>query len=286
MSEPAPSPYRSRSMTVSDNVGVPKRRTEKISELVARDIVHDMKGLAPATMLPAEAAMLERYRVGRASLREALRILEAQGLIVIRPGPGGGPMVAPVQSRDFARMTALYLHLSGATYGDVLAARLVMEPVMAKLAAERQDTGQLARLEEFILPATAPVDDATYMASSSDFHDLLSGLSSNPVLDFMGRALKDIYTERFEHTVFPMEARGRIAHDHGAIAKAIVAGNALRAERLMRDHMIEFADFYQAANPGVLDEVVDWHGGASAGPAGRPSGRARRPTADRGASSS
>lgn len=247
-------------MTVPDATSATsvQRRTEKISELIAREIVHDMKGLAPGTMLPAESAMLERYRVGRASLREALRILEVQGLIVIRPGPGGGPMVAPVQSRDYARMTSLYLHLSGATYGDVLAARLVMEPVMARLAAQRQDAAQLARLEEFVVPATAPVDDAMYMASSSDFHTLLSGLSGNPVLDFMGRALKDIYTDRFEQTVFPLETRGKIAHDHNAIARAIASGNAPRAERLMRDHMIEFAGFYQAQNPGVLDEPVDW----------------------------
>lgn len=236
----------------------PHRRTEKISELVAREIVHDMKGLGPAAMLPPESAMLERYRVGRASLREALRILEVQGLIVIRPGPGGGPMVAPVQSRDFARMTSLYLHLSGATYGDVLAARLVMEPVMARLAAERDDPRQATLLEEHLVPPTAAVDDVTYMASAGDFHDLLAGLSGNPVLELMGRSLKDLYADRFEQTVFPIDARGRIAHDHGAIAKAIVDGNAGRAERLMRDHMIEFADFYQASNPGVLDEVVDW----------------------------
>lgn len=245
-------------MAVDGSGTFPKRRTEKISEIVAREIVHDMKGLGPTAMLPAEAAMLERYRVGRASLREALRILEVQGLIVIRPGPGGGPMVAPVQSRDFARMTSLYLHLSGATYGDVLAARLVMEPVAARLAAERTDAARLGVLGEFILPPTAPVDDLTYMESSGDFHDQLAGLSGNPVLALMGRSLRDLYTDRFEQTVFPLEARGRIAHDHGAIAKAIVGGHATRAERLMREHMIEFARFYQASNPGVLEEVVDW----------------------------
>lgn len=251
-------------MTVDDRgvsgegIGPPARRTEKISELVAREIVHDMKGLPPATMLPPEAAMLGRYRVGRASLREALRILEVQGLIIIRPGPGGGPMVSAIQTRDFARMTSLYLHLSGARYRDVLTARLVMEPVMARLAAERQDVADAARLEEFIVSPTAPLDDAEYKQTSSSFHDVLAGLSGNRVLDFMGRGLKDLYTDRFEQTVFPMEARDQIAHDHRAIAKAIVAGNATRAERLMREHMLDFARFYEERNPGALDEVVDW----------------------------
>ena len=83
--------------------------------------------------------MLEKYQVGRASLREALRILEVQGIIAIRPGPGGGPMVAPFDSMNFARMTTLYLHLVGATYREVLEARIIMEPVMARLAAQRKD---------------------------------------------------------------------------------------------------------------------------------------------------
>src|SRR6478736_4725215 len=66
-------------------------RAEKVSEVVARSIVQDIasRELQPGTMLPPESVMLERYRVGRASLREGLRILEIQGLITIKPGPGG-----------------------------------------------------------------------------------------------------------------------------------------------------------------------------------------------------
>jgi DNA-binding FadR family transcriptional regulator len=75
-----------------------RRRTAKVSEIIAREIVHDSRGLPPGTMLPSEAKLLERYQVGRTSLREALRVLEMQGLIVIRPGPGGGPMLTEVDS--------------------------------------------------------------------------------------------------------------------------------------------------------------------------------------------
>ena len=69
------------------------RRADKVSEVVARAIVHDIvsRGLEPGATLPSEAVMLARFQVGRASLREALRILEVHGLITIKPGPGGGP---------------------------------------------------------------------------------------------------------------------------------------------------------------------------------------------------
>src|SRR5262249_3313574 len=81
-------------------------RTEKVALRVARLIVRDIveRGLTRGDALEAEAAMLQRFGISRASLREALRILEIHGLITIKPGPGGGPSVGAVDSRDFGRM--------------------------------------------------------------------------------------------------------------------------------------------------------------------------------------
>lgn len=237
---------------------MPQRRIEKVSELVAREIVHDMRGMAAGSKLPPEAVMLDHYRVGRASLREALRLLEVQGLVVIRSGPGGGPVVAPVDSRHFARMSSLYFHLSGATYRDLVESRLVMEPVMARLAAERQDPTDVERLQEFLRTAPETEDSHRYLQQSSQFHALLSGMSGNPVLDIMGRSLKDLYTDRLEGLIFPAEARKRVQDEHAQIARAIIKGNAPRAEKLMREHMVEFVEFAGERNPGVFAEIVDW----------------------------
>ncbi|HEX2849369.1 MAG TPA: FCD domain-containing protein [Acidimicrobiales bacterium] len=237
---------------------IPQRRTEKISEIVAREIVHDMRSMAPGAKLPSEAAMLEKYRVGRASLREALRLLEVQGLIVIRPGPGGGPVVAAVDSRHFARMASLYFHLSGATYRDLAEARLVMEPVMARLAAERQDPDDLAKLERFIQETPDSTNQPEYFRHSTEFHAVLSGMSGNPVLDLMGRSLKDLYADRLEELIFPVDARVRVQQEHATIARAIVKGNAARAEKLMREHMVEFVDFAVSRSPAMFSEIVDW----------------------------
>ena len=70
-----------------------RSRTVKASERVAQEIVRDIvrRGLETGDRLPLEAAMVEEYGVSRTSLREALRLLEVQGLISLKPGPGGGP---------------------------------------------------------------------------------------------------------------------------------------------------------------------------------------------------
>jgi DNA-binding FadR family transcriptional regulator len=236
-------------------------RPVKLAERVAMAIVHDIaaRGLAPLAMLPPEAELLATYGVGRASLREALRLLEVQGLIVMKPGPGGGPMVAGVDSRHFGRMLTLYLHVAGSTFRDVLAARMAIEPVMARLAAERRDGGHLAKLDQFLAhPPDPAVRPLRQMRSSLEFHAMVNGMSGNPVLDLFGQAVRHVYTDRQQGLAYPDHLRERVIREHAEIARAIRDGAADDAERLMREHMSEFVSVSTARYPGMFDELVDW----------------------------
>ena len=118
-----------------------RRRTMKTSERVALDIVHDIvaQGLGTGARLALEAAMAQQYGVSRASLREALRLLEVQGLIHLKPGPGGGPAVGTVEPANLARTASLYFHLGAATYGQLMQAQVLIEPLCAQLAAQHPD---------------------------------------------------------------------------------------------------------------------------------------------------
>ena len=100
--------------------------------------------------------MLSHYGVSRESLREALRILEVQGLITIHRGPGGGPKVAGVDPAYLARTATLYFHLSGATYDELFETWSMVEPAVAEKVAALPDRPRVRRsLEPFIeeLPA-------------------------------------------------------------------------------------------------------------------------------------
>jgi DNA-binding FadR family transcriptional regulator len=210
-------------------------------------------------MLPTETAMLETYGVGRASLREALRILEINGLIRMVPGPGGGPMVDEVSSASFARMSTLYLHVSGATMGELLEARLLIEPVAARMAAENFDEAAIVALRESVAGSDAHVDPATsYASATADFHDLVAHAGGNRVLGLMARSLKDIYTTRVREVCFSTSESASVADTHGAIADAIANRNPDLAEELMRQHVLAMNDRMWEDYPGLLDEVVDW----------------------------
>ena len=242
---------------------VPQGRTEKISEVVAREIIQDVvaRDLQPGAMLPPENVMLSTYGVGRASLREALRILEVQGLITIKPGRGGGPLVADTSSRDFGNMATLYFQVARATFRDLVQARMLIEPMMAGRAATSCTDVVRVRLQQALDATHAALDagdDPSYMAATGSFHSLIAAVSGNPIIDLYSHSLQHIYRDRVGGTAFPTQTRKQVARKHEVTANAIFAGDARRAERLMREHMAEYGEHVAERFPGLLDEIVDW----------------------------
>jgi GntR family transcriptional repressor for pyruvate dehydrogenase complex len=238
-------------------------RGEKVSEIIARQIVRDIASqrYPPGTMLPPEAVMLERFRVGRASLREALRIVEVYGLITIKPGPGGGPIVQNVTARQFARTATFYFHLHGATFRDLLEARKAIEPLMARLAATSAEPEALERLKVAVSETREAYDERDHVdwrTSTGEFHALVAGVSGNHILDLFGRSLKELYSERLEERVVGKADQPTVLAEHEAIAKAIINRRPAEAERLMAAHMETFTALTMKLVSGLLDDVLDW----------------------------
>lgn len=240
-----------------------KRRIEKLSETIAREIVHDIveRGLPVGSVLPTEAEMFESFGVGRASVREALRMLEVNGLITIKTGPKGGPIVAQASSIEFAKTATLYFHSSRATFGELVEARIVLEPMMAAFAARRRSPETERALRDSLVLTEKAIeegDEKIYIAQASRFHGIIAGLSGNKVLDFFGGALKHIYYERVWDSLMGEARRLHVLDAHAAVTTAILAGDADLAQRLMADHMNEINARLAEHLPRVADELIDW----------------------------
>jgi DNA-binding FadR family transcriptional regulator len=240
------------------------RRRAKISQIVAAEIVRYVvdQRLQEGDRLPNEADMLEEFGVGRGSLREALRLLEAYGLISIRQGQNGGPVLATLRPQDLSRTLSFYFHLTGATYTELTEARLIIEPVMARLAAERQDPDHMQQLRDTTeREQQAPLEDPDYLACADEFHYMVSGLSGNRVLDLLGRGLRTMFQERVGYgSVLPEEQRKRNRKVHQQIADAILAGDGAKAERLMAKHLRELADALSERVPYLGSDRITWDG--------------------------
>ncbi len=235
--------------------------SEKLAVSIAQRIVRRIcaAGLTEGAQLAPEAEMLAEFEVGRASLREALRILEVQGLISLKPGAGGGPVVARVSSEDFGRMSALYFQVGGMTFRELLESRQIMEPVLARLAAERR--GEHPELVEELIVAARPEDiedDDAYHASNVEVHRLVAALSGNNILFLFSHSLEALLHDRLTVLKAPTEVRQAVVDAHVLMARAIANGHARRAETLMREHMLGYTRFLLRRYPELMDEVVDW----------------------------
>ena len=236
------------------------QRTEKVAETVARQILQDIRrnNLAPGATLPAESAMLERFGVGRGSLREALRILEVNGLVTLKPGPRGGPVVAAHDPTSFGQMMTLHLQSLGATYRQLLDARVEYEVMLARKAAERE--GEEAAQILKAATATAPVttDDTDYAIATADFHHSLGEASGNPVLALVADSIYAIWTVRVTRVLYPVDQRDEVVRQHEAIGRAIEKHDVKRAERLMREHMRLYQAYCETRYPARMEDLVDW----------------------------
>ena len=84
-----------------------------------------------------------------------MRILEVNGLIIVRAGPHGGPHVTDVSATDFSRTMSLFFEVAGFTYAEVLNARIEVEPLLARMAAENITDEGRAELKEALEHHTA-----------------------------------------------------------------------------------------------------------------------------------
>ncbi len=214
-------------------------RALKTSETVARDIVHDIvaNGLRTGDSLPHEAAMLEEYGVSRESLREGLRLLEVQGLITIKRGPGGGPVVGQIDPANLGRISTLYYHLAGATYRELFDAWVLMEPILAARAARNDDRALVVEaMEPYVeeLDDGAAGDIAAFVGEHVNFHAVIASLAGNRVLELMLPTIGLVVTHHVVVSADPREVQQQIERDHAAIARAVSDGDAKARKRSWR----------------------------------------------------
>jgi GntR family transcriptional regulator, transcriptional repressor for pyruvate dehydrogenase complex len=237
-------------------------RPLKISETVARDIVHDIvtRGLTTGDRLPSESVMLEDYGVSRESMREGLRLLEVQGLISLRRGPGGGPVVERVDPANLGRVSTLYYHLAGGTYAELFEAWLVSEPMLAERAARHSDR-ELVReaMAPFIDTMHGNTDDvAEFVRMHTDFHAIVARLANNRVLELTLEAIGSIVTHHVVVRADPRDVEEELEHGHAQIARAISAGQATKARRLMEAHIQHLVDYYSDEIGEQMNDFIEW----------------------------
>jgi DNA-binding FadR family transcriptional regulator len=204
----------------------------------------------PGARLPSERELVEQFGVSRVSVREALRSLEALGMIEIRRGRGSfvASELAPVKK---------WLSMHSDEVVDLLKVRGAVERLAAEEAARRQDRDALRRLErvhgDFVTAVDAEASLGRLVELDVLFHETLADSSGSPLVSELTRQLNSHLSEARRLTMMPPGRPRRSAREHDNIVRAVLAADAPAASRAMRKHVQAVEDAVVRFSRGQSD---------------------------------
>lgn len=218
-------------------------RTEQVAEHLKEYIVR--QGLRPGDRLPSEAELIAALGMSKGTVREATRMLAAQGLIRTRTGPGGGAFVDDV-SRDHAMaMLANFFYFRDLSVADLYQLRIQLEPEVAAMLAGRIPPETMARFRtetaRFDHPPRDAAEERAQHVASLAFHRELAELCPNPLLSFVvgfiARILADLTVMRRLYEPHSHELWEQGHRYHALLLDALEGQDPDHARQTMRAHM-------------------------------------------------
>jgi GntR family transcriptional regulator, transcriptional repressor for pyruvate dehydrogenase complex len=170
----------------------PREKPQKIADELRGLIVSG--ALGEGDSLGREPDLIERFGVSRPSLREALRILETEGLITVVRGVAGGVVVHEPDERMTARTAALVLQARNVSLADVFEARSLLEPLAARaIAMKRNRRAALNELRTWVAAQQACIEEPQrFGPANAAFHERLVSLAGNQTLSIVAEMLNEI----------------------------------------------------------------------------------------------
>jgi GntR family transcriptional repressor for pyruvate dehydrogenase complex len=235
----------------------PPKSALLLAQRIVRDMVRQQQG--PGSVLAPERAMVEMYDVGRGTLREALRLLELQGVLMIRPGPSGGPVVLAPTSDHLASTLVLLMYVRNAPYRSTVEARLMLEPMICRLAGALISDETLERLAHTNREMERHIgSESQFLDNSRIFHSIIADASKNAVFAHLVGSLTGIMDGTVVGFDYPMARRTAVLRDHVIMLDALSARDGQASHDLMRDHLSAYSDYLEARYPEVLERIIPW----------------------------
>ena len=237
------------------------QRPPKAAMLVAQRILRDAlrSGLRTSDLLEPERTMLEKYQTGRGTLREALRLLEFQGVISLKPGPRGGPVLQTPDASHLSSTLVLLMQMRSAPFSSIVEVRSAMEPMISSLAATRISEDELTALRETVDQMQNELNDQyLFLDANKRFHDIIAWSSGNALFGYIIESLLGIMDGTVIGIDYPQHRRAAILKAHVEIYDALAARDPEASEARMREHIDAYEQYARRKFPQLLNEMIPW----------------------------
>lgn len=242
-----------------------REKPQQIADELRRLIVSGK--LSEGDSLGHEPELVERFGVSRPSLREALRILEAEGLITVVRGMLGGIIVHEPDERMTARTAALVLQARNVSLADVYEARTLLEPIAVRVIASARSRQAAARELRLLIKQEVRVilDPDAFGPANARFHERLVALAGNQTLSIVGEMLNEVVTRavtavsRSGPAPDSAATRRRGIRSQEKLVELIEAGEAAQAEEHWRQHMTVVGKFLLKQGATTVIDLMNHH---------------------------
>lgn len=240
-------------MAVGDTTPSRSPRSRRVSEQVAAEIVRhvDERSLEPDDRIGTEEELAREFGVSRPTLREALRILSTGNLVRAIKGPGGGIFVANTVEQgmgaSISEFISIMLETRRVSIDELLEARTLLEVPLAGLAAYRATDGTIAELRAAVEDARGNLhDEQVLLECDARIHHALASAGGNRVVEAFMEWTFEVLQPSLRTATRHAIVESEVIEQHAAILAAIERGDAVRAERAMREHLDYIRDLVRA----------------------------------------
>ena len=198
--------------------------------------------LKPGDKLPSERELVERFKVSKTTLREALRSLEVLGFLEIRKGVSGGAIVTEVDMTTARNSFTNFLLFKNLSLKDLSEVRLLLEPYIAEKATLAITKEDLSRLDKLIKDSEYSIKNDVALESRKDeieFHRIIASITGNPILMFILDFVENLLIDTKEILRPGKEFSGKVLRAHKRIYNALLEKNIEKVHEEMVRHIRE-----------------------------------------------
>ncbi|MDC5697550.1 FadR family transcriptional regulator [Intrasporangium calvum] len=240
----------------------PVRLYERIVDQVETAIASGE--LVPGQRLPSERELVVQFGTSRATVREALRVLESNGLVRSRPGDPNGPEILPFTSGGLRKQLHRLARTEELTLAQLLVSRMMLDATANRLAAVLRTDAELAGMEAAIDRMRDSVDLGFEAFSEADvaFHEAVAVASGNTMIQVSNAVVRDtvlsLVAGKLAHARNSKTLMRRSLEHHEQVLDAIRAGDGPAAARASTQSLYDYyAGYVSAAERRTLQALLD-----------------------------